>query len=234
MRFRFLAIAASALAMAALALVIRISDDSHAPPPSPPLITSPSGPSSELRRKSYTKTGRGLVERLADDPQAALQWLLQESGPEERPRLGTDPHLQSAVIDAANRLVLRTHPQWGKDDPVVLENFVQLWAGADLNSAYDWVHQIPVGPVRERLMARTAFAASQSDPPSAAWLVVEEIPPGPIHEEAVVMVVHQWALQDPDSATAWVDQFPYNSIRDRARRELEGVISYRRASSAAP
>ncbi|WP_038169858.1 hypothetical protein [Verrucomicrobium sp. BvORR106] len=163
-----------------------------------------------------------------------MEWLLQKSGSEERSRLGTDPHLQSAVIDAANRLVLRTHPQWGKEDPVILENFVQLWAGADLNSAYDWAHEIPVGPVRDRLMTRIAFAASQSDPPSAAWLVVEEVPPGPLHEEAVVMVVHQWALQDPDSATAWVDQFPNNSIRDRARRELEGVISYRRAGLAAP
>lgn len=234
MRFRFLAIAASALAVAALAFIIRISEDSNAPPPPPPPITRPSGPSSEFQRESHTKTRRGLVERLADDPRAALEWLLQKSAPEERTRLCADPHLQSAVIDAASRLLLRTHPQWGKDDPIALENFVQLWAGADLNSAYDWVHQIPVGPVRERLMARTAFAASQSDPSSAAWLVVEEIPPGPIHEEAVVMVVHQWALQDPDSATAWVDQFPNNSIRDRARRELEGVISYRRAGLAAP
>ncbi len=232
MRFRFFAIATPALAMAALALIIRISEDSNAPPPPP--ITRPSGPSSEFQRESHTKTRRGLVERLADAPHAALEWLLQKSGSEERSRLGTDPHLQSAVIDAANRLVLRTHPQWGKEDPVILENFVQLWAGADLNSAYDWAHEIPVGPVRDRLMTRIAFAASQSDPPSAAWLVVEEVPPGPLHEEAVVMVVHQWALQDPDSATAWVDQFPNNSIRDRARRELEGVISYRRAGLAAP
>lgn len=234
MRFRFLAIAASALAMATLALVIRISEDSIASPPTPPPFTSPSGPSSDLHRTANTKARSGLIERLADDPRAALEWLLQKSDSEQRSRLGTDPHLQSAVIEAANRLVLRTHPQSGNDDPVVLENFVQLWAGADLNSAYDWVHQIPTGPARDRLMTRIAFAASQSDPPSAAWLVVEEVPPGPIHEEAVVMVVHQWALQDPDSATAWVDQFPNSSLRDRARRELEGVISYRRDGLAAP
>lgn len=232
MRFRVLAIATPALALAALALVIPIGKDSNAPPPPP--VNNRSSPSRELPRKQPAKTRHGLVERLAEDPHAALEWLLQKSDPEERARLGAAPHLQSAVIDAANRLVIRTHPQGGKEDPVILENFVQLWAGADLNSAYDWAHEIAVGPVRERLMARIAFAACQSDPPSAAWLVVEEIPPGPIHEEAVVMVVHQWALQDFDSAKAWVDQFPTVSLRDRTRRELEGVVSYRRAGIAAP
>jgi hypothetical protein len=189
-----------------------------------------SGPTSTVDRKS----GLGLAERLAQDPHAALEWLLQTSGLEQCPSPSTDPHLQSAVIDAANRLMQTTRSQSGQDNPVALENFVQLWAAVDLHSAYRWVHQIPAGKVRNALMARVAFVGSRVAPGEAACLVVEEIPSGVLQEEAALMVLHQWAIQDPASAAAWVELFPDDPFRERALHELQGVTDYHRTSLATP
>ncbi|WP_265592974.1 hypothetical protein [Verrucomicrobium sp. BvORR034] len=229
MRFKLLVAATSALAMVALALAIRMGDDSDASS-----AHSTKSPLSAPQQKYHTKNRLGFVKQLADDPHAALESLLQSPGRDQNGSLCADPHLQSAVVDAANRLALSTHPKWGKDDPVALENFVQLWAQADLTSAYEWVQHHPTGSARDALMTRVAFVGAQSDPNAAAWLVAEEIPPGYIHEEAVVMVLHQWAIQDPASAAAWVNLFPDTPFRDRALRELEGVISHSRSGLAAP
>lgn len=232
MRFKLLVAATLALAMLAVTLAIRVHDDASSSSPSP--AHSAKSPHAASKRESLTKTRPGLLKRLANDPHGALESLLQSSGPDQSSPLGNDPYLQAAVVDAANRLALSTHPKWGKDAPIVLENFVHLWAQADLTSAYDWVHQNPAGPVRDALITRVAFVGAQSDPNAAAWLVVEEIPPGHVHEEAVVMILHQWALKDPASATAWVNLFPDTPFRQRALSELEGVISYSRSGLSTP
>ncbi|HSI65272.1 MAG TPA: hypothetical protein VLE43_19250 [Candidatus Saccharimonadia bacterium] len=227
MRFKLLVTAISALAMATLALVIRMGEDSNALPASPKN-------SAESRKPDAPMSGFGLAERLADDPHAALEWLLQTSGREQSTSLSADPHLQSAVIDAANRLMQTIGPQSGQENSVALGNFVQRWASVDLRSAYEWVHQIPAGQVRNALMVRVAFVGSQIAPAEAASLVVEELPPGVTQEEAAMMVLHQWALQDPDSAAAWVNLFPDDAFRHRALSELQGVTYSQRTSLAAP
>jgi hypothetical protein len=240
MRFKLLVTATSALAMAMLVYMIQMGENSNAPASlnnnSRAESREPDAPMSGRTPIFDRKTGPppGLAERLADDPHAALEWLLQTSGREQSTSLSADPHLQSAVIDAANRLMQRTLPQSGKDDPVPLQNFVQLWAAVDLSSAYGWVHQIPAGQARNALMVRVAFVGSQIAPSEAASLVVEELPPGVIQEEAAMMVLHQWALQDPDSAAAWANLFPDDQFRDRALRELQGVTYYQQTSLAAP
>lgn len=244
MRFKLLvtAVSAGAMATAVAILVTRVSEDSNASPAS--LASSSaenrkpdspmSGRAPTFGRKTLSGPGLGLAERLADDPHAALEWLLQASDGKQSTSLSADPKLQSAVVDAANRLMQRTGPQSGKDDPVILQNFVQLWAAVDLHSAYEWVHQIPASQARNALMVRVAFVGSRIAPGEAASLVVEELPPGIIQEEAAMMVLHQWALQDPDSAAAWVNLFPDEAFRGRALRELQGVTYYQRTSLAAP
>lgn len=234
MRSKLLVTAISVLTIVALALVIRMGDDPDASPPSLTKSRSPENRESGSPPKPDREARLGLVERLASDPHAALNWLLQTSGRDQSSSLSTDPRLQSAVIGAANRLMERTQSPWGNDKPVILENFVQQWAAVDLLSAYEWVYQVPAGDVRDSLMVRVAFAGSQINPAEAAWLVVDELPPGRIQEDAVVMVLHQWALQDPAAATAWVNLFPDNPLRDRALLELQGVTSYSQAGLAAP
>jgi hypothetical protein len=221
----------SALAMAMLVFLTRMGRE-----PNSAESRKPGAQMLELSPTFDRKTGSGVgpAERLADDPHAALEWLLQTSGREQSSSLSADPHLQSALIDAANRLMQTTRTQSGKDDSVTLQNFVQLWAAVDLRSAYEWVHQIPASQVRNALMVRVAFVGSQIAPGEAASLVVEELPPGVIQEEAAMMVLHQWALQDPNSAAAWVNLFPDEQFRDRALRELQGVTYYQQASLAAP
>lgn len=240
----FLVLTVSACLMATLAWLSQRDGESKT------LTTSPSNSSAESQkpgapmsgmsaifdRDRRTKTASTLAERLAENPHAALEWLLQTSGRDQNSSLSTDTHLQSAVIDAANRLMRATRSETGQDNPVpaALGNFVQLWSAVDLRSAYQWVYQIPAGHVRNALMVRVAFVGAEIVPSEAASLVVEELPPGAIQDEAIMMVLHQWALQDPDSAAAWVNLFPDDQFRDRASNELQGIVDYHRASLAAP
>jgi hypothetical protein len=225
MRFTLLLMAVSALVMAFLAWVTHPGQDSHMPTASP---ASHSTPAIELKSEPT------LLARLAEDPHAALEWLRQTSGGAHGSPLSTDAHLQSAVSAAADRLIQMTQSPAGKNSSLALENFIQLWAMADVRTAYEWVHQIPAGEVRDALMVRIAFAGSRIDPAEAACLVVEELPPGTVQEEAAVMVLHQWALQDAAAAAAWVGLFPEDSFRERLLGELRGIADYHRASLAAP
>lgn len=77
-------------------------------------------------------------------------------------------------------------------------------------------------------MGRLAYVQSQNEPAAAANLVLEQIPPGPIQEEAAITVLHQWGGRDLASATAWADQFPPGTLRDRAEAELRGLAAYAR------
>jgi hypothetical protein len=47
-----------------------------------------------------------------------------------------------------------------------------------------------------RLSWEAAYVMSQTDPASAANLVINQIPPGPSQNEAVMTVLNQWANQD--------------------------------------
>lgn len=240
MRFTFLLMAVSAIVIAMLAWVSQTGGESKTPTASPSNSSTESqktgaplsGLTTIFERKP--KTASTLAERLAENPHAALEWLLQTSGRGQSSALSTDAHLQSAVIDTANRLIRTTRSELGQDNPVTLGNFVQLWSAVDLQSAYRWVYQIPAGEVRNALMVRVAFVGAQIVPDEAASLVVEELPPGAIQDEATMMVLHQWALRDPDSAAAWVNLFPDDQFRDRALNELQGIMDYHRARLAAP
>lgn len=234
MRFTSLLMAVSALVMALLAWVTHPDVDSHVPTPT-------ASPASHSAPTIAGKTKPPiLLARLAEDPHAALEWLLQTSGgaPGSPSPLSTDAHLQSAVSAAADRLMEMTQSPSqspaGKNSSLALENFIQLWAMADVRTACEWVHQLPASPVRDALMVRVAFSGSRIDPAEAACLVVEEIPPGAVQEEAAVMVLHQWALQDAPAAAAWVGLFPDDAFRERLLDELRGITDYHRASLAAP
>jgi hypothetical protein len=80
-----------------------------------------------------------------------------------------------------------------------------------------------------RLSWEAAYVMSQTDPASAANLVINQIPPGPSQNEAVMTVLNQWANQDLNAAATWVKGFPVGPLQERAVNELEGIANHKQA-----
>jgi hypothetical protein len=124
MRFTFLLMAVSAIVIAMLAWVSQMGGESKTPTASPSNSSTESqktgAPMSGLTAifERKTKTASTLAERLAENPHAALEWLLQTSGRGQSSAFSTDVHLQSAVIEAANRLMRTTRSELGQGNPV--------------------------------------------------------------------------------------------------------------------
>ena len=155
----------------------------------------------------------------ASDIHATLAWLTGLSATDQPPAAEaviaqinqTDP-AGALEVAAAFRIGLNDGRQ---------EHLIQIWTEAKPAEAMAWVRAQPAGPVRDRLLARTAHVRAQQDPADAASLVLGHMPPGPAQEEALMNVVRQWAVRDPAAAAAWVSQFPSGPLLTRAQAELE-------------
>lgn len=174
-----------------------------------------------------------MLQWLADDPRAALDWTVHMPDEESREAVCRDARFQLAVRSAAERMLERARARSEGEAGAAVENFAQVWAETDLRSVEDWIRAMPPCPQRDACVARVGFVASQKAPLEAAQFVIDEIPPGHVQEEAAISVLHQWALRDPGAAGAWVEQFPASQLRDRAVQELQGVAAYREAVNGA-
>jgi len=175
------------------------------------------------------KTPFGLEElkrwvRL--DPKAALAWAMNETDDALRREVLVEASFQMAQADPAQAVALAERFDLGQGSGAVLENLAQQWADTDLPAAYSWALGQPAGEQRDELVGRVAFVWSRSEPAEAARLVAEQIPPGPVQTEAAMSVLHQWGQLDFAAANVWAEQFPENSIRERARNELAGIALY--------
>jgi hypothetical protein len=160
------------------------------------------------------------------DQKAALHWATHETDDAIRREVLVEVSFQMAQADPAQAVALAERFDLGQGSGAVLQNLAQQWAAADLPAAYSWALGQPAGEQRDELVGRVAFVWSHSEPAEAARLVAEQIPPGPVQTEAAMSVLHQWGQLDFEAANAWAEQFPENSIRERARNELAGIALY--------
>jgi hypothetical protein len=175
-----------------------------------------------------TPFGLEVLKRWARlDPKAALDWAMHETDDVVRRALLVEVSFQMAQRDPARAVALAERFDLGQGSGAVLENLAQQWADRDFPAAHTWVLGQPAGDLRDELVGRVAFVWSHREPAEAARLVVEQIPPGPVQTEAAMSVLHQWAQLDFAAATGWVEQFPKNSLRERAQYELAGIARYR-------
>lgn len=181
---------------------------------------------SESNTVSKNRT-RSAGEDLADAPSQPPAELPEESSLELERRC-----LHLAERDPRAAVILAIDTQAADTHPGLMENLTAQWAMHDFQDAHEWVLQQEPGERRDGLMARVAFARSQSNPAAAAQVVINEMAPGNQQTEAVISVLHQWALRDMDGASAWVNQFPEGALRERAFDELEGVQGYLQAMAA--
>lgn len=127
----------------------------------------------------------------------------------------TDP--RAALLASAGR-----NP--GPSATYLRGNFLQLWAQRDFTAAFAYADNLPPGIEREEMLGRLALVLAESLPAEAADVVAADMAPGPTRDEAAISVVHRWALAEPAAAEGWASAFPAGPLRERALREVAGVL----------
>jgi hypothetical protein len=181
-----------------------------------------------------TDSRRALEGWTQQDSAAALAWAARIADAAQRQQAREIICLTLAQSDPRRAVQVSIDTGLCDTDAGLLENLTAQWASNDFSAAHDWVRQQDAGGWRDDLVARVAFAGSQSDPASAARLVVAEMAPGPKQNEAAISVLHQWALRDLDAAATWAETFPEGELRTRALGEIAGIRLSRQTSVEQP
>lgn len=161
----------------------------------------------------------------ARDPEAALAWASQR--PDENERSLTLARVCSALGDddppGALALTgrLRFH---GREQ--VRESIVGRWALQEPSVAREWVLRQPDGEQRDRFVSRIAAIDARHFPADAAAFALDHLPPGGALDETIIAIVHEWAARDAAGAAGWVQTFPEGAFRERAAREVAGMMKY--------
>jgi hypothetical protein len=181
-----------------------------------------------------TESRRALEGWAQQDSDAALAWAARITDAAQRQQAREIICLTLAQSDPRRAVQASIDTGLCDTSAGLLENLTAQWASTDFSAAHDWVRQQESGGWRDDLVARIAFAGSQSDPADAARLVVAEMAPGPKQNEAAICVLHQWALRDLDAAATWAETFPEGELRTRALGEIAGIRLSRQTSLAQP
>jgi hypothetical protein len=181
-----------------------------------------------------SESRRALEAWTQENASAALAWAARITDAAQRQQ--AQEIICLTLAQREPRRAVQTSIDTGlcDTDAGLLENLTAQWAASDFSAAHDWVREQEASDWRDDLVARVAFAGSQSDPASAAQLVVGEMAPGPKQNEAAISVLHQWALRDLDAAASWANAFPEGNLRTRALSEIECIRLSRQTAAAQP
>lgn len=163
----------------------------------------------------------------AEDPAGAERWAVRFEDEGERASTLADICLQASQADPRQAVAIAQRNGLAEVSGRVMDSLVEQWAAHDFAAADVWVMEQPAGQRRDEMLARLAYVQSQTDPASAANLVVDRMPAGLLQDEAAITVLDQWAARDLASAKAWANQFPAGGLRDRAQQELRAVAGAR-------
>jgi hypothetical protein len=86
------------------------------------------------------------------------------------------------------------------------------WALSDLDSVLTWTGQIKDENLKQRVIEEIAVASADQDSAGAAQIVLEQMSPGMGQDRAIVSIVQRMVQTDPAGASAWVSQFPNDSL----------------------
>lgn len=137
------------------------------------------------------------------DIAAALTWLAELNDADRAGAIEAAIN-QVARTDAAGALEIAQTFQVGLHDGT-LEHRLQLWTEQAPADAVAWVKSRPLGPARDRLLARTAYVRVQTDPPAAMELLAL-MSSDPANDAPTRAVLQLWQRRDPAAATAWLTQ----------------------------
>lgn len=95
----------------------------------------------------------------------------------------------------------------------LIGHFAMRMADDDPASAIEWVNELENEDERAEAFGRIAVVWSNSEPESAAALVMAEMPPGRPRDRTCVQLVQRWSQQDPKAAISWAVDLENQSAR---------------------
>lgn len=153
---------------------------------------------------------REARERAQADPEAAMQWLQEQSTGSERLRGMLEVVALWAAKDAESALLWLESNAQGLARLETLNSGVELWAERDPTAAANWIDAMANDGSKIAAAKSLAGTWAKSDPQAAAaWL--ESLTNGPIRQEAAGTLAMAWMLTDPANAAAWVKEEAQNS-----------------------
>lgn len=169
-------------------------------------------------------------EWAAKDLVAAERWAAAFDDPEDWERAMTHVCLEVAGRDPREAIEIA---QWHKLNPGTVESIIEQWAKSDFEAAADWVGALPAGKSQDNALARLALVRAETSPAEAAAMISTSLAAGTAQEEAAIAVLYQWLRQDPEAARQWVDLFSEGELKERARKEIQGMAAHRAELQAA-
>jgi hypothetical protein len=94
------------------------------------------------------------------------------------------------------------------------------WAVTDRDSALKWATQIKDPALLQRVIEQIAIASAERDPMAAAALAVDGMSLGIDQDRVILSIVARWVQTAPEAASAWVSQFPEDSLGSHAMADL--------------
>lgn len=144
-------------------------------------------------------------ERAVEDPEAAMQWLQEQSTGAERLRGMLEVVALWAAEDSETALLWLESNAQGLARLETLNSGVELWAGRDPGAAANWIDGMANDASKISAAKSLASTWVRSHPAEAsAWL--EGLPNGPVREEATGALALSWMETDPESAVHWANQ----------------------------
>ena len=143
-------------------------------------------------------------ERALADPEAAMQWLQEQSTGAERLRGMLEVVALWAADDSETALLWLESNAQGLARLETLNSGVELWAERDPNAAAGWIDGMANDASKISAAKSLASTWVRSNPAEAsAWL--DGLPNGPVREEATSALALSWMEIDPESAVQWAN-----------------------------
>jgi hypothetical protein len=96
----------------------------------------------------------------------------------------------------------------------LIQHYAMRLAAQDIDKATEWAEKLETETEKSAALSQIAVLLSETDPQSAANLLVAADIPGRDFDVAAVQVIQRWASQSPSDAAAWVSMFPQNPVRE--------------------
>lgn len=164
---------------------------------------------SELCRSFLTITA---LRWAVTDVETAIDWARSLPEGELRNEIMAAIGSESIRSDPEQALRLVSEiPSCKERDDLVCRALAEL-AFTDRNRALEWALQIKDQPLLQRVTEQIAVSSADQDTAGAAKIVLEQMAPGSGQDRALVSIVQRMVQTDPAGASAWVSQFPNDSL----------------------
>lgn len=186
------------------------------------LPAAATGKSSEVELDPFLAEAR---KRAQEDPEAAMQWLQEQSTGSERLRGMLEVVALWAAQDSESALLWLESNAQGLARLETLNSGVELWAQRDPRAAADWIDGM-ANDGSKITAAKSLAATWAKSNPEAAKEWVDGLPYGSIRDEAANALVLAWVESDPNRALSWAGQKTDISYGGQDSLYLNAIAAY--------